>query len=90
MILPDLTIVTGEILEIHVQLFSILREKIPPEMKGRIVLHLNDGATAADLLKELDINRRVAVSLNDVQIRDHSQTLRNGDRVKVFTSVGGG
>ena len=77
-------------MEIHLQLFSILREKIPPELKGRTVIQLNDGATIKDLLKELDINRRVAISVNGVQEGDLSRVLLDGEEVKVFTSVGGG
>ncbi|RLD04771.1 MAG: hypothetical protein DRI65_10100 [Chloroflexota bacterium] len=79
-----------EILEIHLQLFSILRDKLPPELKGRTVIQLTAGSTLKDLLIELDIYRRVAISVNDAQERDHSRTLKDGDKVKIFTSVGGG
>jgi thiamine biosynthesis protein ThiS len=77
-------------LEIHVQLFSILRDKLPPEKKGRTTIQLTDGATLADLLQEIDINRRVAISVNGVQESDHTRQLTDKDLVKVFTSVGGG
>jgi len=77
-------------MEIHIQLFSILREKLPPEAKGRTVLFLDEGISVQDLLKELKINRRVAVSINDQQELDHSRKLKDGDTVKVFSSVGGG
>ncbi len=89
-ILPSYFEVEEDILEIHVQLFSILREKLPPDLKGRTVLHMEEGATIKDLLKELDIDRRVAISINDIQERDHSRLLNDGDKVKVFTSISGG
>ncbi len=79
-----------EILEIHLQLFSILRDILPPELNGRTVIQLNEGSTLKDLLTELDINRRVAISVNDVQERNRSRMLKAGDEVKIFTSVGGG
>lgn len=79
-----------EILEIHLQLFSILRDILPPELKGRTVIQLNEGSTLKDLLSELDINRKVAISVNDLQERDRSYKLEDGDQVKIFTSVGGG
>ncbi len=79
-----------EILEIHLQLFSILRDKLPPELKGRTVIQLIEGSTLKDLLIELNIDRRVAISVNDAQERDRSRTLEDGDKVKIFTSVGGG
>ena len=79
-----------EFLDIHVQLFSILRDKLPPELKGRTVLHFTEGATLEDLLWELNINRRVAISINDIQERDQSRKLKDGDKVMVFTSISGG
>ena len=79
-----------KILEIHLQLFSILRDKLPPELKGQTKIQLVEGSTLKDLLIELDIYRRVAISVNDAQERDHSRTLKDGDKVKIFTSVGGG
>lgn len=79
-----------EILEIHLQLFSILREKLPPESKGRTVIQLIEGSTLKDLLTEIDINRRVAISVNDEHEIDRSRVLEDGDEVKIFTSVGGG
>jgi len=77
-------------LEIHLQLFSILRDKLPPETKGRTVIQLIEGSTLKDLLTELDINRRVAISVNDEHVSDRSCILEAGDEVKIFTSVGGG
>ena len=77
-------------MEIHLHLFSILRDKLPPELKGQTTLHLNEGATLNNLLTELDINRRIAFSVNGDQERDHTRELQDGDEVKIFTSVGGG
>lgn len=79
-----------DILEIRVQLFSILREKLPPDLKGRTIVRVEEGATIKDLLWELNITRRVAISINDKQERDHSRILHDGDEVKIFTSIGGG
>jgi sulfur carrier protein ThiS len=72
------------------QLFSILRDKLPPELKGKTIMHLKEGSTIEDLLKELDITRKVVLSVNDVQESDHSRQLFDGDIVKIFSSVGGG
>jgi molybdopterin converting factor small subunit len=75
---------------IHLQLYSILREKLPTDAKGRAVLQLDDGATLSDLLKELGIERRAVISVNDVQESDKSYPLQDGDEVKIFSSVSGG
>lgn len=78
------------ILEVHLQLYSVLREKLPSDAKGRVVMQLNEGATLADLLYELGIERRVVISVNDVHESDKSRQLNNGDKVKIFSSVSGG
>jgi sulfur carrier protein ThiS len=79
-----------EKLEIHLQLYSILREKLPAEAKGRAVLQLDEGATLADLLNELGITRRVVISVNTVHESDRLHPLKDGDEVKLFSSVSGG
>jgi len=77
-------------LEIHLQLYSILREKLPPESNGLAVLQLNDGASLQGLLDELDITRKVVISVNDDHESDMSRRLQDGDRVKIFSSISGG
>jgi sulfur carrier protein ThiS len=77
-------------LEIHIQLYSILREKLPPESKGRAMLDLKSGASLQDLLDELGITRKVVISVNNEQEMDTSRQLQNGDKVKMFSSISGG
>jgi sulfur carrier protein ThiS len=77
-------------LEIHVQLYSILREKLPPESNGQAVLQLKDGTMLADLLEELDITRKAVISVNGAHESDLSRRLQTGDQVKMFSSISGG
>ena len=77
-------------MEIHIQLYSILREKLPPASKGRAVLHLKAEASLQDLLDELGITRKVVISVNNEQEMDSSRRLKNGDNVKMFSSISGG
>lgn len=77
-------------MEIHLQLYSILREKLPKDAKGRAVLQLDEGATLADLLDKLGIERRVVISVNGAHESDKSRRLHDGDVVKIFSSVSGG
>ena len=77
-------------MEVHLQLYSILREKLPPETQGLTVLQLEVGATLADILKELGIERKVVISVNGVHETDKSRQLQDGDEVKLFSSVSGG
>jgi thiamine biosynthesis protein ThiS len=77
-------------LEVHLQLYSILREKLPPEAKGRAELQFEEGATLADLLDELGITRRVVISVNGTHESVMLRQLQDGDEVKIFSSVSGG
>jgi sulfur carrier protein ThiS len=77
-------------LEIYLQLYSILREKLPAEANGRTVLQLKEGASVSDLLDKFDITRRVVISVNDEHESDMSRKLQNGDKVRIFSSVSGG
>jgi molybdopterin converting factor small subunit len=77
-------------IEVQVQLYSILREKLPAEAQGRTILRFEDGATVEDLLRRLDIGRRVVISVNGQHEADGGRPLGDQDEVKIFSSVGGG
>jgi thiamine biosynthesis protein ThiS len=77
-------------LEIHLQLYSILREKLPAESNGQTILQMKESASLADLLEKLDITRRVVISVNDEHESDMSRQLQDGDKVRIFSSVSGG
>jgi sulfur carrier protein ThiS len=77
-------------LDIHLQLYSILREKLPPAAEGRVLWQMKEGVTLADLLDELDISRRVVISVNGDHETDRSRKLLDGDEVKIFSSISGG
>ena len=77
-------------MEIYLQLYSILREKLPANTKGRAVMQIDEGTTLADLLRELGIERRVVISVNNVQEQDKSRQLNDGDVIKIFASISGG
>ncbi len=77
-------------MEIHLQLYSVLREKLPSDAKGRTVMQLDEGATLADLLNELGINLKVVITVNSEHKPDKSHQLRDGDHVKVFSAISGG
>ncbi|MGW8225873.1 MAG: MoaD/ThiS family protein [Anaerolineales bacterium] len=75
---------------IHLQLYSILREKLPEEAKGRVNLQMESGTTLSDLLDEFGITRRVVISVNGEHEADRSRKLRDGDEIKIFSSISGG
>ena len=77
-------------MEVNVRLNGILRDKLPPEAKGRTTVVLEERATVADLLSQLGINRQVLVSLNGRPQPSKTHLLQEGDAVAVFTIMGGG
>lgn len=77
-------------MKVQLELFSILRDKLPREAHGQTVLELQDGATVEDIVTMLDITRNVVISVNNVHETDRSRRLQDGDNVKMFSSVGGG
>ncbi len=77
-------------MQIDVHLHGILRDQLPREAKGRATITVENGATMGDLLKHLGIQRRVVMALNDKQEPDESHILHEGDRVSIFTVIGGG
>ena len=76
--------------DIRLQLYSILREKLPPDAQGRAIMHLEDAITLEDLLVELDITRRVVISVNGEHETNHARALQDGDEVRIFSSISGG
>ena len=80
----------SKMLSIHLQLYSILREKLPAEAKGRADLQVEAGTTLVDLLEEFGITRRVVISVNSEHEPDRSRKLQDGDEIKIFSSISGG
>jgi molybdopterin converting factor small subunit len=77
-------------LDVHVQLYSILREKLPAEARGRTTLQIEGGATLADIVELLEIKRNIVIGVNGAYERDHSRPLQDGDELTIFSVVSGG
>jgi molybdopterin converting factor small subunit len=91
-------------MHIEVQLLSILRDCLPPDSeRGIATLSMPDGATLADLVAHLGIDRRLGFDPTDVVARagwqvmvsgkyepDMGRVLQNGDQVRIFPPVAGG
>ncbi len=91
-------------MKIHVQLFSTLRDCLPPEAeRGRLSLELSEGASLDDLFQRLGVDaclnpgKSFAAQLDSWQIsvngeftRDLGRILREGDQVVVFPHMAGG
>lgn len=77
-------------MHISLILHSYLREKLPPEAKGRARLPLPDGSTVADVFEALQIGPGVAWALNGRLERDTALPLADGDELRVFRQGAGG
>ena len=77
-------------MEIRLQLYSILREKLPPEAKGKAAITLEEGTSIAGILAEIGIEHRVVISVNGIHEKDYLRELQDGEEVKIFSSIGGG
>ncbi|NQU31511.1 MAG: MoaD/ThiS family protein [Anaerolineae bacterium] len=53
-------------------------------------MHFDEGAMLADLLSELDIQRKVVISVNDILEINKAYPLQDGDKVRIFSSISGG
>jgi sulfur carrier protein ThiS len=77
-------------MKIYLKLYSILREKLPPEAKGVAVLEVDDSLSIANLLKQLEIRPTVVVSVNGKHEPNKKKILEDDDKVILFSSVSGG
>ncbi len=53
-------------------------------------MHFDEGAMLADLLGELDIQRKVVISVNGTHETNKAYPLQDGDIVRIFSSISGG
>ena len=77
-------------MQVTVVLHSVLREKLPPESKGKTTLELSNDATIMDVMKQLDLPKGTSVSLNDEILQELDHALANGDTLRFFRLAGGG
>jgi thiamine biosynthesis protein ThiS len=77
-------------IEIHVRLHGALRDKLPPEDKGRTTLTLPDGASLTAVLEQLSLHRHIEVAVNDEIVDNQDIILQDGDRVEIFRPAAGG
>ena len=77
-------------MKINLKLYSILRDKLPAENKGKAVLNIANESIIADILEKYKINRRVVISLNGSHVTDKTRKLKDGDEIIIFSSISGG
>jgi sulfur carrier protein ThiS len=77
-------------MKVSIILHSYLREKLPPEARGRAVLELPEGARVKDVIARLDLPDHVIFALNEQLERDKEVALQDGDSLRFLRAGAGG
>jgi molybdopterin converting factor small subunit len=91
-------------MQVQVRLFSILRDCLPSDAEGgKASIGLTDGATLADLITRLGIDRKLGLAPDQITSQagwqllvsdrfeaDMTRVLQDGDEVKILPPVSGG
>jgi sulfur carrier protein ThiS len=77
-------------MRVTVVLHSYLREKLPPETRGRAELELPAGSRVADVFARLGLPDKVAWAVNGQLERNPDIILQDGDELRVFRQGAGG
>jgi len=92
-------------MHVHVQVFSFLREYLPPgsSQRGELDVSLAEGATLKDLFIALGLDRRIGrdifagevgntfqVMVNQLAVNSFAAPLSDGDAVVMFPPMAGG
>ena len=77
---------------VHVRLYGILRDRLPPEAGGETTLTLKGDASVADVaawLRQMGVKMALEFAVNG-EVVDGDRPLSDGDRVEIFSPVAGG
>jgi sulfur carrier protein ThiS len=77
-------------LKITVRLYGSLRDTLPREENGRVVLELPSESTAGHIVQRLSLRGHLQIAVNGTVIPDWDHHLRPGDHVDIFHPAGGG
>ena len=75
---------------ITVNLYGTLRDKVPRQNKGKIVLEHTSGMQIKDIMSSLDISEHNLISIGETQEVEFSHEVNAGDVIHVFPPVSGG
>ncbi len=77
-------------MQIHIHLHGALRDKLPPENKGRITLSVAEETAVSIILAQLSLRGHIQVAINQEIIENNKMILQDGDQVEVFRPAAGG
>ena len=77
-------------MRISVTLYGLLRQRAPPESKGKVALEMPEGCTFEQVISKLGLPGQVVVSLNGQITHDRTCPLKEGDVLLCCNPAGGG
>ncbi len=77
-------------MNIHVHLHGALRDKLPPDAKGRAILHFEEGATANAVITKFSLRGHIEIAINQELIENEDTILHDGDTLEIFRPAAGG
>lgn len=77
-------------MKIHVHLHGALRDKLPPDSKGRAILHFEEGEMASAVVSKLSLRGHIQIALNQELIENDDIILHDGDALEIFRPAAGG
>ncbi|MCP4427057.1 MAG: MoaD/ThiS family protein [Chloroflexi bacterium] len=77
-------------MQIHIHLHGALRDKLPPENKGRIILSVAEETAVSTILAQFSLQHHIQVAINQEIIENNDIILQDGDQVEVFRPAAGG
>jgi len=81
---------TFPILKISVRLLGSLRDALPREKNGRVILELPVGSAVTDIIQRLSLRGHLNIAVNETIIAKWDHLLQSGDHVEIFRPAGGG
>lgn len=77
-------------MQVHLILHGLLREKLPPDARGRAHLELPEGTTVQAVLDQLGVGPGNLVTVNGEIEPDGQRVLQEGDLLRCFRPAKGG
>lgn len=77
-------------MKIQVRLHGALRDKLPPEVKGSVVLDVPEATAVSHIPVSLNLTTHIQIALNNEIIENLETRLHDGDTIDIFRPAAGG
>ncbi len=77
-------------MNVHICLHGSLRDVLPRQNKGRVILEMPVGAKVSDIVKKLSLQGHVHLAVNDEITETWDLPLQEEDKIDIFRPAAGG